>query len=126
MAVSFEGFPRVVDRAALRPGRWFVAGEGVRPVICFSTEEGEEDERLVLTFSNARPEALDFAPVLLKTLTGPLATLEHDLVFVPGLPTQGPQLAAPVRRSFRSGPCFAYATATSGSASPPRPAANCW
>jgi len=103
MAVSFEGFPRVVDRAAMRPGRWFVAGEGARPLICFSTEEGEDDERLVLTFGSTRPETLDFAPTTLKSLAGPLATLEHELVFAPGLAGNNPQLAAPVRRSFRSG-----------------------
>ncbi len=62
MAVNFEGFPRLVDRAALRPGRWFVAAEGVRPIICFSTDEGgEDDERLMLTFSCTRPETIDFA-----------------------------------------------------------------
>jgi hypothetical protein len=103
MAVSFEGFPRVVERHALRPGRWFVAGEGVRPLICFSTEEGEGEERLILTFGSTRPEVLDFAHGALKELRGPLASLEHELVFVPGLPAQGPQLAAPIRRAFRSG-----------------------
>ncbi len=25
MIVSFEGFPRTLERSALRPGRWFVA-----------------------------------------------------------------------------------------------------
>jgi len=103
MAVSFEGFPRLVDRAAMRPGRWFVAGEGARPLICFSTDEGEDDDRLVLTFGSTRPETLDFAATNLKALGGPLATLEHELVFAPGLAGQNPQLAAPVRRSFRSG-----------------------
>ena len=103
MAVSFEGFPRVVDRAAMRPGRWFVAGEGARPLICFSTEEGENEDRLILTFGSTRPETLDFATATLKSLSGPLATLEYELVFTPGLPGQNPQLAAPVRRSFRSG-----------------------
>jgi len=104
MAVSFEGFPRIVDREALRPGRWFVAAESVRPLICFSTELGGEDgERLVLTFGTTRPEALDFAPAPLKSLAGPLGTLEHELVFVPGLSGQSPQLIAPIRRAFRPG-----------------------
>ena len=61
MPVQFEGFPRIVDREAMKPGRWFVAAEGARPLICFSTEEGgEAGERLVLTFGTTRPETLDF------------------------------------------------------------------
>ena len=63
MPVYFEGFPRVVEREAMKPGRWFVAAEGARPLICFSTEEGGEGgERLILTFGTTRPETLDFAP----------------------------------------------------------------
>ena len=104
MVVSFEGFPRIVDREALRPGRWFVAADAARPLICFSTDEGGEGpERLVLTFGNTRPEAIDFAPAPLKSLSGPLGTLEHELVFVPGLTGQSPQLVAPIRRAFRPG-----------------------
>jgi hypothetical protein len=103
MAVFFEGFSRVLEREALRPGRWFVAGEGARPLICFATEEGEGDERLILVFGSTRPELLDFAPTPLSKLTGPLATMEHELVFAPGLATQGPQIVAPMRRAFRSG-----------------------
>ena len=104
MPVYFEGFPRVVERASLKPGRWFVAAEGARPLICFSTEEGgEADERLILTFGTTRPETLDFATAPLKGLTGPLATLEHELVFAPGLAGHSPQLTAPVRRPFRPG-----------------------
>jgi hypothetical protein len=104
MPVYFEGFPRVVERAALKPGRWFVAAEGARPLICFSTEEGGDgDERLILTFGTTRPEALDVAPTPLKQLTGPLATLEHELLFAPGLAGHSPQLTAPVRRPFRPG-----------------------
>jgi len=104
MPVYFEGFPRVVERAALKPGRWFVAADGARPLICFSTEEGGDgDERLILTFGTTRPEVLDFAPAPLKEITGPLATLEHELVFAPGLAGQSPQLTAPIRRPFRPG-----------------------
>jgi hypothetical protein len=104
MPVVFEGFPRVVERAALKPGRWFVAAEGSRPLICFSTDEGGEgDDRLILTFGTTRPEALDFVPAPLKSLTGPLATLEHEVVFAPGLAGHSPQLTAPVRRPFRPG-----------------------
>jgi hypothetical protein len=103
MPVYFEGFPRIVERAALKPGRWFVAAEGARPLICFSTDEGEGDERLILTFGTTRPETLDFAPATLKSLVGPLATLEHEVVFAPGLAGHSPQLTAPLRRPFRAG-----------------------
>lgn len=103
MPVYFEGFPRVVDRDALKPGRWFVAAEGARPLICFSTDEGEGPDRLVLTFGSTRPETLDCAPALLKTLVGPLATLEHELVFAPGFAGHSPQLTAPIRRTYRAG-----------------------
>ncbi|HUZ11746.1 MAG TPA: hypothetical protein VMU93_02700 [Caulobacteraceae bacterium] len=104
MAVLFEGFPRIVERETLRPGRWFVASEGARPLICLATEEGGEGaQRLVLTFGSTRPEALDFAPAPLAALTGPLATLEHEAVFRPGLAGQSPQLAAPMRRALRPG-----------------------
>jgi hypothetical protein len=103
LAVVFEGFPRIVDREALRPGRWFVAAEGARPIICFATDEGEGPERLVLTFGSPRPEALDVGPTALKNLSGPLATLEHEVVFTPGLAGQSPQLVAPIRRAFRAG-----------------------
>ena len=104
MPVIFEGFPRVVDRDKLRAGRWFVAAEGARPLICFSTDEGgEAGERLILTFGTTRPETLEFATADLKSLTGPLATLEHELVFAPGLAAHSPQLTAPIRRPFRPG-----------------------
>jgi hypothetical protein len=103
MPVYFEGFPRIVDRDALKPGRWFVAAEGARPLICFSTDEGDGGERLILTFGTTRPETLDCSAARLKSLTGPLATLEHELVFAPGLAGHSPQLTAPLRRAFRAG-----------------------
>jgi len=104
MGVSFEGFPRLIERDALRPGRWFVAAEGARPLICFSTDEGaDRGDRLIITFGSTRPESLDVAPVLLKDLPGPLGSLEHDLVFTPGLGGPGVQLVAPARRAFRAG-----------------------
>jgi hypothetical protein len=104
MPVLFEGFPRVVERGALKPGRWFVAADGARPLIGFSTDEGGEgDDRLILTFGVTRPETLDFAATPLRALAGPLATLEHEVVFAPGLAGHSPQLTAPVRRPFRPG-----------------------
>jgi hypothetical protein len=103
MPVTFEGFPRLVERDALKPGRWFVAAEGARPLICFSTEEGDGGDRIILTFGTTRPEVLNFAPAPLNTLEGPLATLEPEIVFAPGLAAGSPQLAAPLRRPFRPG-----------------------
>jgi hypothetical protein len=104
MPVIFEGFPRIVEREKLKPGRWFVAAEGVGPLVCFSTDEGGEGpERVILTFGTTRPETLDFAPALLRDIGGPLATLEHDVLFAPGLAGHSPQLTAPVRRPFRPG-----------------------
>ena len=103
MPIAFEGFPRIVERDTLKPGRWFVVAEGARPLVCFSTDEGEGHERLILTFGNTRPEMLDFAPARLGALMGPLASLEHEAVFAPGLPGAGPHLTAPIRRPFRPG-----------------------
>jgi hypothetical protein len=103
MPVTFEGFPRLVERDTLKPGRWFVAAEGARPLICFSTDDGDGGERIILTFGTTRPEVLDFAPTPLKALEGPLATLEPEIVFAPGLAPGAPQLTAPVRRPFRPG-----------------------
>ncbi len=103
MPVSFEGFPRIVDRSALKAGRWFVAAEGARPLIGFSTEAGEGEQRLILTFGSTRPEALDFAVAPLKALAGPLASLEFELVFSPGLTGPALHLAAPRRQAFRAG-----------------------
>src|SRR5471032_1609459 len=98
MPVHFEGFPRIVEREAMKPGRWFVAAEGSRPLICFSTDDGgEAGERVILTFGTTRPETLDFAVTALKHLAGQLATLEHEVVFAPGLAGHSPQLTAPVR-----------------------------
>ena len=68
MPVQFEGFPRIIDRDAMKPGRWFVAAEGARPLICFSTDEGEGGERIILTFGSTRPETLDCAPA--QRMTG--------------------------------------------------------
>ena len=103
MTVTFEGFPRTLERAALRPGRWFVAAEGLRPILCFATEVTEGDDTLVLTFGAPHVETVEFASVPLNSLTGPFATVEDEIVFAPGLSEGAPTLIAPTRRTFRSG-----------------------
>ncbi len=102
MIVSFEGFPRTLERSALRPGRWFVAADGLRPIICFVTAIAEGDDTLALTFSAPRVEQIDFAHAPLRGLSGPFATVEDEIVFAPGL-GERTMLAAPTRRAFPNG-----------------------
>ena len=101
--VAFEGFPRILEQADLRPGRWFVAAEDLRPVLCFVTDAKEGDDLVALTFSTARVEQIDFAPIGLSRIPGPYGTVEDEILFTPGLSEPGALLLAPVRRSFRGG-----------------------
>ena len=101
--VAFEGFPRILDKADLRPGRWFVAAEDLRPVLCFVTDAVEGDDLVVLTFSATRVEQIDFAPIGLSRIPGPYGTVEDEILFTPGLAEPGAVLLAPVRRAFRGG-----------------------
>jgi hypothetical protein len=103
MAVSFEGFPRTLERKALRAGRWFVVAEGVRPVLCFATDIEEGGDRLVLTFRTAGVEIIEFAPSRVSALTAPFASVEDEIVFAPGLNERRPMLVTPGRRSFDNG-----------------------
>lgn len=103
MSVSFEGFPRTLDRAALRPGRWFVAAEGARALLCLATEPIGAEGPLALVFSPTGVEAIEFSAVSLSALAGPFGTLEDEIVFAPGLAEGRPMLVAPARRAFRSG-----------------------
>ncbi|MDP3658589.1 hypothetical protein [Phenylobacterium sp.] len=103
MTVSFEGFPRTLDRAALRPGRWFVAAEGLRAVLCLATDVVDGPDQLALTFSATGVEAIEFTATPLSALAGPFGTLEDEIVFAPGLADGRPVLIAPTRRAFRSG-----------------------
>lgn len=103
MSISYEGFPRVLARTALRPGRWFVAAEGLRPILCFATEVTDPDDPIALTFGSPRVELIDVVPELISGMTGPFGTVEDEVVFAPGLGDQRPMLVAPTRRSFRSG-----------------------
>lgn len=101
--IAFEGFPRSLERADLRPGRWFVATEDMRPVLCLVTNVEEGEDLVVLTFSSSRVEQIDFAPIPLSKIPGPYATVEDELLFTPGLSEPGPLLSAPIRRPFRAG-----------------------
>ena len=103
MTVSFEGFPRTLERSALRPGRWFVAAAGQRALLCLATDVVEGDDLTVLTFSPTGVEMLDFTPTTLAAMTGPFSTVEDEVVFAPGLGEGRAMLIAPVRRAFRSG-----------------------
>jgi len=102
MIVAFEGFPRILERSALRPGRWFVAADGLRPILCFTTDIIEGGDTIALTFGAPKVELVDFAHVGLRELAGPFATVEDEIIFAPGL-GEKTMLAAPTRRAFASG-----------------------
>jgi hypothetical protein len=103
MAVFFEGFPRVLDRSALKPGRWFLASLQRSALLCFSTDVEMDDKPVVLTFRTAKPEQIEFSPYFLDELTGQFTTVEDDLIFSPGESPEKLQLASPSKRSFPSG-----------------------
>lgn len=103
MAVSFEGFPQVLERSALRPGRWFVAAEGLRPILCLATEVMDPKNPVALTFGSPRVEQVEVESELIAVLPGPFATVADEVVFTPGLGDHRPQLIAPTRRSLRNG-----------------------
>ena len=103
MAVSFEGFPRTLQRSALRPGRWFVAAEGARPLLCLATEVEDLGERLAVVFNLAVADHVEVAPVPISVLLEPFATVEDEVVFAPGQTEGLPMLVPPLRRTFRHG-----------------------
>ncbi|HEX2559504.1 hypothetical protein [Phenylobacterium sp.] len=103
MAVSFEGFPRTLQRSALRPGRWFVAADGARPILCLATEVEDLGERLAVVFNLPAVEQVEVTPVPISVLLDPFATVEDDVVFAPGQAEGLPMLVAPLRRTFRNG-----------------------
>lgn len=103
MAVSFEGFPRTLQRSALRPGRWFVAADGARPLLCLATEAEAAGERLALVFTLPSPDHVEVVPVPISALLEPFATVEDEVVFAPGQTEGLPMLVAPLRRAFSEG-----------------------
>jgi hypothetical protein len=103
MPVSFEGFPRTLQRSALRPGRWFVAADGQRALLCFATDVTDADERLALVFQVAGVEKVDVVTVPISVLIEPFGTVEDEVVFAPGQSEGLPMLVPPIRRAFRHG-----------------------
>jgi hypothetical protein len=103
MAVSFEGFPRTLQRSALRPGRWFVAADGSRPILCFATDIMDGEDLLALVFTAPGVEMVDVIPVPITALLEPFGTVEDEVVFAPGQSEGAPMLVAPLRRPFRNG-----------------------
>lgn len=103
MAVSFEGFPRTLQRSALRPGRWFVAADGARAILCLATEVEDAGERLALVFTVPSPDHVEVVPVPISALLEPFATVEDEVVFAPGQTEGLPMLVPPLRRAFRNG-----------------------
>lgn len=103
MPVSFEGFPRTLQRSALRPGRWFVAADGARALLCFATDAVDAGERLALVFTTPAAEMIEVVAVPISALLEPFGTIEDEVVFAPGQTEGLPMLAAPLRRSFRNG-----------------------
>jgi hypothetical protein len=103
MTVSFEGFPRTLERSALRPGRWFLAADGMRALLCLVTDVADGTDLAVLTFGAAGVEQLQFGVTALGSLAGPFSTVDDEMVFAPGAGDGRPMLAPPIRRAFRSG-----------------------
>jgi hypothetical protein len=103
MTVSFEGFPRTLERSALRPGRWFVAAEGARPLLCLVTGVEADNDLVAITFGTSAVEVVQFGVTRLAALEGPFGTVEDEIVFSPGLTEGRPTLTPPVRRAFRAG-----------------------
>lgn len=103
MPVRFEGFARIVQKSALRPGRWVATSLGQSTLLCFVTESGEGARRLILTFRSARVEDLQFAPRELADLPGPFVSVEDEIVFSAGAGAHPVQLIAPTKRPIVSG-----------------------
>ncbi len=103
MSVSFEGFPRVLDPRALKPGRWFMSPTAQGPAVCLLTEVLVDDRALVLTFGLGKLDALEIRSARLQTLSGPLTSIEDDIVFTPGEDPLKLRLLAPAKRPFPNG-----------------------
>jgi hypothetical protein len=103
MPVLFEGFPRAVPASALKPGRWVVAADGLRPLLCFVTDLTEGDEPMAVAFDTPAVETVSVAAVPVSALGELLGTVEDEVVFTPGLLAGSPILVAPARRALRNG-----------------------
>lgn len=103
MPVSFEGFPRTLQRSALRAGRWFVAADGLRALLCFATDVMDADERLAVAFATAGVEKIEVATIPISALREPFGTVEDEVIFAPGQTEGLPMLVPPMRQAFRHG-----------------------
>jgi hypothetical protein len=103
MSVVFEGFPRTLERSALRPGRWFVVAEGLRPVLCLATDVEVKGAGIAIAFDASRVEQVTIEAVNLAELAGPFGSIEDDVVFAAGHQESRPSLVAPTRRPVRHG-----------------------
>ena len=114
MPVVFEGFPRVLERRALKPGRWFMTASGAGPTLCLATEININGKCLVLTFGLGKLDSIEFRTTRLEDISGPLTTVEDALVFAPGDGAEKLRLLAPVRRPFISGSLLRLANGEMG------------
>jgi hypothetical protein len=120
MPVSFEGFPRILHRSALRAGRWFVAADGLRPLLCLATDLGEGDERLVVAFGAAEVEKVQVVAIPISALREPFGTVEDEVVFAPGQTEGLPMLTTPLRQPLRHGALLRLANGDLGIAITPK------
>jgi hypothetical protein len=103
MALLFEGFPRKLAPASLKPGRWFATSHKYEAKVCVMTDAVDGETPIVLVFGQYRAQHLEFQPVLLKDLTETLLTVDCDIVFAPAGPAGRLALPMPSRRTSPQG-----------------------
>lgn len=103
MAVSFEGFPRTLYRPALKAGRWFVAADGRRAILCLATDLVDTGEPQAVVFAPAGVERIQVVAAPISLLSEPYGTVEDEVVFAPGQAEGLPMLVPPIRSGFRNG-----------------------
>ncbi|WP_309643348.1 hypothetical protein [Phenylobacterium sp.] len=114
MSVSFEGFPRTLQRGALRAGRWFVAADGLQALLCFATDILDADERIAVVFGTPGLDKIEVVTVPISALREPFGTVEDEVVFAPGQTEGLPMLVAPLRRTVRHGALLRLASGDLG------------
>jgi len=102
MPVQFTAFPRILTAKALKPGRWFMAASSHGPQLCMLTGIGEENG-LVVMFGLGRTDTVDFRTTRLRAITGPVTTVEDEVVFAPGEGAEKLRLLAASKKPFPSG-----------------------
>jgi hypothetical protein len=103
MTTTFLGFPRLIDRRGLKPGRWFLCGDKGAVALCMLTAIGGDLDALVIALSLGRADALEFRTLRLGAVVGPAATVEDELVFTPGEAPERLRPPLPTKRPFPSG-----------------------